>query len=97
MHSQYRSALNAWLRAECLFLVLGACQYLYNSMALQCSLKPAQLCVKDVFVLQAGTTKSLQLPAGCPPVAARIFTECTHTEPDCRPSAQQVVEWLRQA
>lgn len=47
--------------------------------------------------MQAGTSKSLQLPADCPPVAARIFTECTHTEPDCRPSAQRVVEWLRQA
>ncbi|KAL3155148.1 hypothetical protein ABBQ38_011204 [Trebouxia sp. C0009 RCD-2024] len=47
--------------------------------------------------MQAGTSKSLQLPADCPPVAARIFTECTHTEPDCRPSAQRVVEWLRQS
>lgn len=47
--------------------------------------------------MQAGTAKSLQLPVDCPPVAARIFSECTHTEPDCRPSAQQVVEWLRQS
>ncbi|KAK9863425.1 hypothetical protein WJX84_000788 [Apatococcus fuscideae] len=46
--------------------------------------------MKDV-----GDAKVLDLPSVCPPVAARIFNECTKMHPDARPSAQTVVEWLR--
>lgn len=35
------------------------------------------------------------MPGDAPPVAARIFAACTQLEPGLRPSAQQVVEWLR--
>ncbi|KAK9807719.1 hypothetical protein WJX72_007116 [[Myrmecia] bisecta] len=42
-----------------------------------------------------GQHKTLELPATCPPIAARIFVECTRMDPDARPTAQQIVEWLR--
>ena len=35
------------------------------------------------------------MPGDVPQVAARIFAACTQLEPGLRPSAQQVVEWLR--
>ena len=46
-------------------------------------------------VQDVGDAKCLELPSVCPPVAARIFTECTKMHPEARPTAQTVVEWLR--
>lgn len=37
----------------------------------------------------------LEMPVGAPPIAAHIFQACTQLDPGARPSAQQVVEWLR--
>eukprot|EP00891_Asterochloris_glomerata_P003410 jgi/Astpho2/3410/e_gw1.00054.45.1_t len=44
-----------------------------------------------------GSSSTLQLPAVCPPIAARLFLECTRSEPELRPTAMQIVEWLRNA
>ena len=45
-------------------------------------------------VLQGGQV--LKLPAMCPPMAARIFFECTKMQPSARPSALDIVHWLRE-
>lgn len=45
---------------------------------------------------QMRTTKSLQLPPDAPPVAARLFWECTEMDPEARPTAAKIVEILRQ-
>ena len=37
----------------------------------------------------------LKLPSVCPAVAARIFYACTQQQPEQRPSALDVVNWLR--
>ncbi len=37
----------------------------------------------------------MELPPGCPRVAAHIFQQCTQLDPSQRPSAAQLVEWLR--
>ena len=42
-------------------------------------------------------SRSLIMPAASPPVAARIFEACTATDPRARPSAADMVEWLREA
>lgn len=39
--------------------------------------------------------KQMVLPSQCPPVALRVFRECTKSDPDDRPSSQDIVEWLR--
>ena len=38
----------------------------------------------------------LKLPSMCPPVAARIFYEATKLQPSARPSALEIVNWLRE-
>ena len=30
-----------------------------------------------------------------PPIAAHLFLECTETDPEKRPTASKIVEWLR--
>ena len=45
-------------------------------------------------VLQGGQV--LKLPAMCPPMAARIFFECTKMQPNTRPTALDIVHWLRE-
>lgn len=42
-----------------------------------------------------GDTLLVELPLDCPPVAARIFRECTRPDPAQRPSANEIVAWLR--
>ena len=37
----------------------------------------------------------LRLPRLCPAVAARIFYACTQMNPEERPSALDIVNWLR--
>ncbi|KAK9805390.1 hypothetical protein WJX73_010301 [Symbiochloris irregularis] len=39
---------------------------------------------------------TLKLPPVCPPVAARIFYETTKLQPSARPSAMEIVKWLRE-
>jgi len=39
--------------------------------------------------------RALSLPARCPAIARRIFTACTQMDPEKRPTAHQLVEWLR--
>jgi serine/threonine protein kinase len=39
--------------------------------------------------------RALSLPARCPAIARRIFTACTQMDPEKRPTAFQLVEWLR--
>ena len=39
----------------------------------------------------------LRLPPMCPPVAARIFFECTKLDPEQRCSALDIVHWLRES
>lgn len=38
---------------------------------------------------------TLELPRIAPAIAAHLFVQCTHMDPDLRPSAGQIVEWLR--
>ena len=38
----------------------------------------------------------LKFPPMCPPVAARIFFACTQLQPAQRPSALDIVQWLRE-
>lgn len=45
-------------------------------------------------VVQGSIT--LKLPPVCPPVAARIFYETTKLQPSARPSAMDIVKWLRE-
>lgn len=47
-----------------------------------------------VRVVQNG--EMLKLPEMCPPVAARIFFECTKLDPAARCSALDIVHWLRE-
>ena len=42
-----------------------------------------------------GDALLVQLPLDCPPLAARLFTECTRRDPAQRPSATEIVAWLR--
>jgi hypothetical protein len=44
---------------------------------------------------QTASGKVMQLPTRAPPVARRIWAGCTMMDPDKRPTAQQIVEWLR--
>lgn len=39
--------------------------------------------------------RALSLPARCPAIARRIFTACTQMDPEKRPTAHQLVDWLR--
>jgi hypothetical protein len=39
--------------------------------------------------------KALMLPAKCPAVVRKLFVSCTQMDPDKRPAAQALVEWLR--
>lgn len=39
--------------------------------------------------------KAMTLPARCPAVARKLFVACTQMDPERRPGAQQLVEWLR--
>jgi hypothetical protein len=48
--------------------------------------------------LQVGPSpnaKAMTLPAKCPPVARKLFMACTQMDPERRPVAQTLVEWLR--
>jgi hypothetical protein len=36
------------------------------------------------------------MPSKCPPVARKVFQACTNSDPDQRPTAQQLVQWLRE-
>ena len=40
---------------------------------------------------------AIKLPANAPPVAAQIFRECTKLNAAERPSAMDIVQWLRDA
>lgn len=42
---------------------------------------------------QQGPT--LELPMLSPPIAAHLFLECTQMDPELRPTAAKIVEWLR--
>lgn len=49
-------------------------------------------------VMQVGPSpnaKAMTLPAKCPPVARKLFMACTQMDPERRPGAQTLVEWLR--
>lgn len=48
-------------------------------------------------VLFGQGSTSLKLPDMCPPVAARIFFECTKLKPKDRPTALEIVTWLRES
>ena len=39
--------------------------------------------------------KTLELPPSCPGIAKYLFDACTQMNPDNRPTASKVVEWLR--
>eukprot|EP00878_Enallax_costatus_P029679 GHUV01032221.1.p1 GENE.GHUV01032221.1~~GHUV01032221.1.p1 ORF type:complete len:166 (+),score=33.11 GHUV01032221.1:452-949(+) len=39
--------------------------------------------------------KAMTLPAKCPAVARKLFMACTQMDPERRPGAQTLVEWLR--
>lgn len=41
--------------------------------------------------------KTVTMPTTAPAVARQIFEACTQMEPKARPTATQIVEWLRQA
>jgi hypothetical protein len=50
------------------------------------------------LLLQVGPSpnaKAMALPARCPAVARKLFVACTQMDPERRPCAQQLVEWLR--
>jgi serine/threonine protein kinase len=46
---------------------------------------------------QSPRGKLMKLPANCPAVVLKVFTECTKMEPDERPTSQDIVEWLRES
>eukprot|EP00879_Flechtneria_rotunda_P017662 GHRR01018514.1.p1 GENE.GHRR01018514.1~~GHRR01018514.1.p1 ORF type:complete len:217 (+),score=59.35 GHRR01018514.1:42-692(+) len=46
-------------------------------------------------VAPSPTAKAMALPVKCPTVARKIFTACTQMDPERRPAAQTLVEWLR--
>jgi hypothetical protein len=51
-----------------------------------------------LLCLQVGPSpnaKAMTLPAKCPPVARKLFMACTQMDPEKRPVAQTLVEWLR--
>ena len=61
----------------------------------KCLSEPSCLTAIDARrVAQNGET--LKLPEMCPPVAARIFFECTKLDPAARCSALDIVHWLRE-
>jgi len=41
--------------------------------------------------------KTLELPPNCPSIAKYLFEACTQMNPDNRPTASKIVEWLRQS
>lgn len=41
--------------------------------------------------------KTLELPPNCPGIAKYLFEACTQMNPDNRPTASKIVEWLRQS
>ena len=45
--------------------------------------------------IQKPREKTLELPPSCPGIAKYLFDACTQMNPDDRPSASQIVEWLR--
>lgn len=42
-----------------------------------------------------GRGRTLELPPNCPSIAKYLFEACTQMNPNNRPSASKVVEWLR--
>jgi len=39
--------------------------------------------------------QALRLPSDAPPVAVKLFKDCTRMDPEARPTAAQIVEILR--
>lgn len=72
-------------RAPHFLIKMGACS-------------PSWVCVADSCSCAMQGTQhgpTLELPLNSPPVAAHLFLECTQMDPELRPSAAKIVEWLR--
>lgn len=55
----------------------------------------ACVCMHALQVGPSPNAKAMALPARCPAVARKLFVACTQMDPERRPQAQQLVEWLR--
>ena len=54
------------------------------------------LCMAALQMRTVQPGQLLKLPPVCPAVAARIFYACTQLSPEHRPTALDVVHWLRE-